>query len=134
MPTLLLVEDNLLLANTMVKFLRDHGKLEVCAVVPSAEAALERLPLLKVDLLLVDVALPGMNGIEFVTMVSNLHPDVPCLVLSGHTELDYIRRAIAAGARGYVVKSDPEQILIAIQQVLKGNVYLNEELQRKIYH
>lgn len=134
MPALLLVEDNVLLANTMSQFLRDRGKLEVLAVAPTAEIALERLSQLKVDLLLVDVSLPGISGIELVAMVSKLYPELPCLVLSGHDELDYIRRALAAGARGYVIKSAPQQILMAVQQVLNGEIYLDAELQKKLYH
>lgn len=134
MPTLLVVEDNTLLASTLVRFLREHGKLTVAAVVPSAEAALEKLSHLAVDLVLVDVALPGMNGIELIATLRKQYPELPCLIVSGHNEGNYIRRALTAGAKGYVIKNDPLEILKAVQKVLGGETYLSEELKRKIYH
>jgi DNA-binding NarL/FixJ family response regulator len=134
MPVLLVVEDNAILAVTMVNFLRKQGDLTVAAVVPTAEAALEQLQQVVVDLVLVDVALPGMNGIDLVATLRKSYPELPCLMLSGHSELDYIRRSLTAGARGYVIKSDPLQILVAVRRVLAGEIYLSEELQRKLYH
>jgi DNA-binding NarL/FixJ family response regulator len=133
-PTLLVVEDNTLLASTLVRFLREQGKLNVAAVVPTAEAALEKLSHLVVDLVLVDVALPGMNGIELIAALRKQHPDLPCLIVSGHNEGDYVRRALAAGAKGYVIKNDPLEILKAVQKVLGGEIYISEGLRRKIYH
>ena len=134
MTSLLIVEDNVILATTIERFLRDKGNFTVAAVVPSAEIALERLRHLTVDLLLVDVALPGMNGIDLVTHIQELYPQQPCLMLSGHVELYYVRRALEAGARGYVLKNDPLAILGAIQQVLAGKIYVSEELRQKLYH
>jgi DNA-binding NarL/FixJ family response regulator len=134
MPTLFVVEDNVLLADTLVMFLRKHGNLSVAGLAPSAESALEELTQHAVDLVLVDVALPGMNGVEFVSMVRKIYPTLPCLMLSGHDEVDYVRRALAAGARGYVLKSFPNQILEAIRRVLAGEIYVSEELQRSVYH
>lgn len=134
MPALLVVEDNVILAGTLVRFLRDQGHMTVAAVVPSAEAAIEQLPDLKVDLALVDVSLPGMNGIDLVALLRKQYPALPCLMLSGHNESDYVRRALAAGAKGYVIKHDPMAILVAVQRVLVGETYLSEELRRKLYH
>jgi DNA-binding NarL/FixJ family response regulator len=134
MPVLLVVEDNVILARTMVRFLREHGGLTVAAVVPTAEAALEQLVHLKVDLVLVDVSLPAMNGIDLVAILRKQQPDLPCLMLSGHNESDYVRRALAAGAKGYVIKSDPMAILVAVRSVLAGDTFLSEELRRKLYH
>jgi len=134
MPVLLIVEDNGLLADSLARFLRDQGKLTVLAVVPSGEEALEQLRHQEVDLVLVDVALPGMNGIDLVATLHEQYPKLPCLMLSGHTEIGYVRRALAAGAKGYIVKSDPIAILIAVQHVLAGGLYLSEELHSQVYH
>jgi DNA-binding NarL/FixJ family response regulator len=134
MTTLLVVEDNALLATTLARFLREQGQFTVAAVVPSAEAALDLLPTVAIDLLLVDVALPGMNGIDLVGVVHKKYPQLPCLMLSAHNEIDYVGRALAAGARGYVLKSDPQTILDAVQRVLAGETYLSVELRKKIYH
>jgi len=134
MTSVFVVEDNVLLVTTLVRFLREQGKLKVVGVAPSAEAALEQLSNMKVDVLLVDVSLPGMNGIDLVAIVHRQHPNLPCLMLSGHNEANYVRRALAVGASGYVTKNDPLAILTAIQQVITGETYLSEELRRKILH
>ncbi len=134
MPVLLMVEDNAVLANTLVRFLREQGDLTVAAVVSSAEAALAQLTNLLVDLVLVDVALPGISGIELVAVLHEQYPELPCLVLSGHDEIGYVKRALAAGARGYVVKSDPLSLLAAIERVLAGDIYLSQELRSKLPH
>ena len=118
MPTLLIVEDNAILANTLVTFLRNPGGLTVAAVVPSAEDALELLPQLTVDLVLVDVSLPGMSGIELVAILREQYPKLPCLMLSGHKEAHYIQNALAAGAKGYVVKDNAVTLLAAVQRIL----------------
>jgi DNA-binding NarL/FixJ family response regulator len=132
MAVLLLVEDNAILATTLVRFLRSQQNLDIAAVVPSAEAALETLRTTEVDLLLVDVALPGMNGIDLVAAVQEQHPGLKCLILSGHVEAGYVGRALAAGAKGYVVKGDPTAILEGIHSVVAGKNYLSRELQGKL--
>jgi DNA-binding NarL/FixJ family response regulator len=130
MAELLLVEDNAILAKTLVRFLQAQGELTVVAVAPSAEAAREQMRHLHVDLLLVDVSLPGMNGIDLVAMLHKQYPETPCLMLSGHSERDYVRRALDAGAKGYVIKSDPEAIFQAVNDVLAGEIFLSKELRR----
>jgi DNA-binding NarL/FixJ family response regulator len=134
MTAVIIVEDNVLLATTMERFLRDHGHVDKVIIAPSGELALEQLRQSMVDLILVDVALPGMNGIDLVAVIHNLYPQLPCLMLSGHYETDYVRRALDAGAKGYVLKNDPRSILTAIQQVLGGKTFLSEELRAKLYH
>jgi len=134
MISILVVEDNVLLATTLVRFLRDQGKLNVVGVATSAEIGLTMLSTMKVDLVLADVALPGMNGIDLVATLHDLYPNLPCLMLSGHNEEGYVRRAMAAGAKGYVVKNDPMAILTGIQRVVMGETYLSHELTKKIYH
>jgi DNA-binding NarL/FixJ family response regulator len=135
MTKLLVVEDNTLLATTLVRFLRDQGKFTVSAVVPTAELALVELQQHAVDLALVDVALPGMSGIDLVATLREKYPRLPCLILSAHGEVDYVRRALAVGAKGYVIKSDPLAIIAAVQRVLAGETYVSEELRKKmLYH
>jgi len=134
MPRLLLVEDNAILATTLVNFLQSQKNLSVALVAPSAEAALEEVQRLTVDLVLIDVSLPGINGIDLVALLRKQYRDLKCLMLSGHNEASYVGRALAAGANGYVVKSNPSAILEAIQQVLAGKTYLSKELQGRSVH
>jgi DNA-binding NarL/FixJ family response regulator len=134
MPVLLLVEDNAILAATLVRFLRSQDNLSVAAVAHSAEAALEELRCSMVDLVLIDVALPGINGIDLADLLRQQYPALKCLMLSGHNEPDYVGRALAAGAKGYVVKSDPLAILEAVQRVLEGKIYFSMGVQGKSFH
>lgn len=129
MVSLFLVEDHEILSYTLARFLSSQETLTVVATVPTAEAALEQLPHLVVDLVLVDVSLPAMNGIELVAHLQEHFFHLPCLMLSGHREPAYVRRALAAGARGYVLKGNPDTLLDAVPRVLAGEIYLSKELR-----
>ena len=106
MTALLIVEDNVTFANTMVQFISRIPNITVTALARTAEEALEQLPRLTVDLVLIDVSLPVMSGIELMTAIHQQMPDLRCIMLSGHHENDYVRRALAAGAQGYAWHHD----------------------------
>jgi DNA-binding NarL/FixJ family response regulator len=84
----------------------------------SAEAALEQLTTLQVDLCLVDLSLPGMNGIQLIQKLQDQEPALRCLVVTGHNDPMYEAAALSAGAAGYVTKGDPEAVLEAVRRVL----------------
>ena len=129
MTDLLLVEDSAVFAGTLERFLRIQRDLRVVEVAPSAEAASTLLQEMTVDLVLVDVSLPGKSGIDFVGRLHQDRPDLKCLMLSGHRGADYVERALAAGAAGYALKSDPLGILTAIRTVLAGDSYVSPGLE-----
>ena len=103
--------------------------MEIVKVVPTAEGALQELPQQEIDLVLVDVALPEMNGISLVALLRDQYPDLPCLMLSGHALAHYVNRALRAGARGYVLKDNSQEIVTGIRHVLQGEIYVAEELR-----
>ena len=127
--SILIVEDHAGFAEALMRVLNTDKNLKVVAVAESAEKALEQIPNLKVDLVLVDVSLPQMNGINLVGELHKKYPALPCIVLSGHLSSEYARRALDAGARGYVVKDNPVGILESIRRVLKGENYISKELE-----
>lgn len=101
MTALLIVEDNVTFANTMVQFISRIPNITVTALARTAEEALEQLPrLANSSLVFIDVSLPVMSGIELMTAIHQQMPDLRCIMLSGHHENDYVRRALAAGAGG----------------------------------
>ena len=126
--SILLVEDHEVFAKALMRVLSTNQDLNVVAVVKSAEAALEQLPDLKVDLVLADVSLPQMNGINLVGELRQKYPHLRCAVLSGHLTPDYVQRALEAGAHGYMVKDNPSGILEGIQHILNGEVYISKEV------
>lgn len=126
--SILLVDDHAAFANALLSILNKDEKLNVVAVAPTAETALETLARTKVDLVLVDISLPRVNGISLVSTIREQYPDVPCVMLSGHLSPEYVRRSLDAGARGYMIKDNPAGILTGIQHVFNGGIYVSKEL------
>lgn len=129
MTSVLLVEDHAIFAQALLRVLRERGHLEVIAVASSAEEAIEKIPGLQLDLVLVDVSLPRTSGISLVIVLHQKYPDLPCIMLSGHVSSHYARRSLDAGARGYLVKDRANEILEGIQRVLRGETYVSEEVR-----
>lgn len=130
MTSVLLVEDHAIFAQALLRVLRERGHLEVIGVVTSAEEALVTLPDVEVDLVLVDVSLPQKSGISLVLTLHKRYPDLLCVMLSGHMSSHYVRHSLDAGARGYLVKDDADEILKGIQRILDGEIYVAEELRQ----
>jgi len=135
MCSILVVEDHKLMAETLVRVLRTKGNFRVADVAESAEAALEWLSEREaedpVDLALVDVVLPRTSGIELVSMIQQKYPGLPCLMISGRSAGQYVKRSLAAGARGYVLKDDFHEVVKGIRRVLEGDTYLSKQLSRE---
>ena len=135
MCSILLVEDHKIMAETLVRVLRTKGNFNIADVAESAEDALEWLSEQEadpqVDLALVDVVLPRTSGIELVSMIQQKYPGIPCLMISGRSTGQYVKRSLVAGARGYVLKDDFQDVLKGIQHVLEGGTYLSEQLSKE---
>jgi DNA-binding NarL/FixJ family response regulator len=122
-----IVEDQDLMRQSMRAYLDGADGLEVVGVAESAEEALDDLqgsdpaP----DLVLIDVALPGVSGIELLRRLND-DAGLSCLMLSGHAEQTYVEEAKAAGARGYVMKGEPEEYHRAVMAILDGGTYRSE--------
>src|SRR5512147_1520764 len=129
MTSIFLVEDHAIFAQSIRRLLHEKGHLDVVAIVGSAEEALEKIPELEVDLVLVDVSLPQRSGISLVFLLHQQYPTLPCVMLSGHMSPHYVRSSLEAGARGYLIKDRAEGILTGIQRVLEGEIYVSEELR-----
>ena len=117
MPSILIVEDHKIVAEVLANILRRSGKFEVAGMVHSAEDALEQLSERNIDLVLVDVSLPHISGIELVAMIHEKYPHILSVVISGHNTSLYVKRSLDAGARGYIVKDDIHDIVAGIPLV-----------------
>ncbi|HEU0297734.1 MAG TPA: response regulator transcription factor [Anaerolineales bacterium] len=126
--SILLVEDHKVFATALLRVLNTNKDLNVVAVAETAENALERLRDLKVDLVLADISLPKMSGLDLVEAVCERYPGLPCAVISGHNSPQFVRSALNAGARGYMVKENPVGILEGIRRVLDGELYISKEV------
>lgn len=126
-----LVEDHDVMREMIGEFLESQAGLTVVGCAATADAAFAELEELDVDLILVDTSLPDMNGIELVRRLLDRRPATPCLMYSGHRETFYVDRALEVGAKGYVVKGNPNELPGAIQQVLNGDTYLSLALRQR---
>jgi DNA-binding NarL/FixJ family response regulator len=127
--TILLVEDHAGFATALLQMLSQNPNLHIVSVAESGEAALEYLRQSRVDLVLIDYSLPDMSGIKLVQILQQDYPDLACAMLSGHLSTQYARRALEAGARGYLIKDNPLGILSGLPRILKGEIYVSDELR-----
>ncbi len=98
----------------------DLPDLEICGTAANAEEALKAVPAARPDLAMVDISLPGRNGLELVADLRRDYPGLRILVLSGHDDEHYIREATRAGADGFVTKGDFQKLLQEIRAVLRS--------------
>jgi DNA-binding NarL/FixJ family response regulator len=88
---------------------------------------------LKPDLILVDITLPGKNGIEFIKDVRAMNPDLRILVMSMHDESLYVDRVLRAGGRGYIRKQEGgEKLIAALRRVVRGEIAVSEKMTGKL--
>jgi DNA-binding NarL/FixJ family response regulator len=126
------VEDHLILRKTLLKLLEREPDMVVAGEAGTAAEALAQVFEVEPDLILVDISLPGTNGIALVEQLRKKQPNLRCLMVSGHEESVYVREALKVGARGYVMKGDPGAILYAIRHVIDGNIYLSDAMHQQL--
>ena len=133
MTRIYLVDDHPLMRKGIAMTLEMETDFEVCGQAESAEQAISDIPVAKPDFVVVDISLPGMNGIELIKHLKAIDPSLLMLVVSRHDEDMYAERAIKAGARGYLMKMEAGDVIVnAIRRILKGQIYLSEELNNKL--
>ena len=107
--------------------------MAVCGEAENAKTALDAMRRLKPDIAILDISLPGTNGIELLKQMRAEHPRLAFLTLSMHDETYFALRALRAGARGYVMKSEePWEIIAAIRKILKGELYVSAKLGERL--
>ena len=133
MTRILLVDDHPLLRQGIAQTIEAEPDLTVSGQAGDAEEAVAMFDGVDPDLVITDISLPGMNGLELLKNLITLHPDLKVLVVSRHDEELYAERAVRAGARGYVSKvAAGDQIVTAIRRVLRGGIHLSEDLKDKM--
>ena len=117
----------------MARLIEQEADLVVCGEAENSHGALDAVKAQKPEVVLVDLTMPGGEGMEFIKDLRALHPEVAVLVVSMHDEEVYAQRALRAGSRGYIMKSEGgEQLVKAIRQVLQGKIYLSENMASKV--
>ena len=128
-----LIDDHTLIRQGLRRLLEDEPSLTICGEADSARIAYAELATAKPDLVLIDISLPGIDGLELIKNLKNQYPDLRMMVLSMHAEELYAERALRAGALGYVMKHAPlNQLMQGIRSVLRGDVYLSPKLSSRL--
>ncbi len=126
---ILLVDDHPLVRESLLSLIHQHPDLRVCGEVESVPEALACLKKIAPDVALVDISLKGSSGLELIKQMREIHPEIAVIVLSMHEERHYAERAIRAGARGYIMKSETtKRIIAAIREVLAGKLAVSQEV------
>jgi DNA-binding NarL/FixJ family response regulator len=128
MITVLLADDHSIVRAGLRRIVDESDDMRVVAEAADGREAIrlikERMP----DVAVVDISMPGLDGLEVISQIHAALPNMPLLVLTMHEEDQYVVRAIEAGAMGYLTKqSAPEQLVSAIRRVVGGHRYLTEE-------
>src|SRR5580698_10096892 len=128
-----IVEDNDQLRGTLAKVIGRASGFEFASDYGSAEDALAGLPKVKPDVVLMDINLPGMNGVECVRQLKTLLPATQVMMLTVYEDTENIFNALAAGASGYMLKRTPAKELIeAIHEVKRGGSPMTTHIARKV--
>jgi len=129
----LIVDDHPVLRRGLATLINAEPDLIVCGEASSSRSALEAMRTSRPDVALLDISLPGTNGIELIKLMKAEQPDLPLLMLSMHDESRYALRTLRAGAHGYIMKVEAlTNILAALRKVLKGEIYVSSELSQRL--
>jgi DNA-binding NarL/FixJ family response regulator len=129
----LIIDDHPVFRHGISAMINAEPDLLVCGEAGSAPAALDAMRRLDPHIALVDISLPGTNGIELLKALKAESPKLPMLVVSMHDESLYALRALRAGALGYVMKAEAlDSILTAIRKVLQGEPYLSPKFSERL--
>ncbi len=121
----LMVDDHAILRDGLRSLLERQPGILVVGEASSGEEALEQVAALEPDVVLMDLAMPGMNGLEATQHLRQSHPKVKVLILTQHDDREYIAPALQAGATGYVLKrSGGREVVNAIHQVFERGAYI----------
>jgi two-component system invasion response regulator UvrY len=129
----LVADDHAVVREGLKKILADAVGMEVVAEAADGVAVLERLRGGGVDVVVLDLSMPGITGIEVIEHMRREYPSVHVLVLSVHPEDRYAIRVMRAGASGYLMKeSAPDELVAALRRVSEGHKYVSSSLAEKL--
>jgi DNA-binding NarL/FixJ family response regulator len=128
-----LAEDHTLFRAGLRTLLRDMPGVEVVAEASEGREALRVILEHRPDVALVDISMPGLNGLEVLARLTRDCPAVRVMILSMHTNEEYVRQALHAGAAGYLLKdADVTELDVALRAVLRGESYLSPAISQRV--
>ena len=130
---IVLADDHALVRAGFRSLLEALAGVQVVGEAADGREALRLIGELRPDLALIDIAMPGLNGLEVVGRVAKEHPRTRVIVVSMHAQDEYVRRALVAGAAGYMLKhADGKELEMAIRAVAAGETWLSPSVSKKV--
>ena len=127
------VDDHPIVRQGLALMIDQEPDLVVCGAAEEAESALAAISASRPDVLVLDISLPGPDGIDLLKAIRATDPTLPILVLSMHDELTYAERALRAGANGYIMKQEAtENVLVALRRILRHELYLSDRIANRM--
>jgi DNA-binding NarL/FixJ family response regulator len=131
--TVLLVEDHTIVRKGLRSLLESEADIRVVGEAENGREAIEKVDELRPDVVVMDIGMPGLNGLEATRQIKKRFTDVQVLILTVHTGEEYILQILRAGASGYLVKqAAPAELISAIQAVHRGQAFLSPSISKKV--
>lgn len=133
MTSVFIADDHKLIRNGIISTLNASGDVDILGEASNGKDALAGIKKLKPDIVLLDISMPDMNGIEVMQELSSEFSSAKVLFLTMYDDYNYINKCLEVGASGYLVKSDVgEEIVEAIKTVAKGGTYFSNSVQKAV--
>ena len=128
-----IADDHEVVRKGLCALLQAQPDWEVCGEAADGREAVEKAQQMKPDVVILDISMPGRTGLDILDEVKRLRPRTPVLLLTMHPEQQYARRALKAGAAGYLTKdSVPDELKSAIKKIVAGGRYVSATLAEKL--
>lgn len=121
MPRVLIVDDHAFIRRGVQSILQSFPEWELCGEAANGNDAIQFADELKPDVILMDVTMPGLNGVEATRIIRNTHPGMKIVLLTLHESSEILRNGFRAGASGYLLKADAEQELMKALRIVVAN-------------
>lgn len=132
---LAITDDHLLVINGLKAMLAPYPHITIVYESNAATALMEALPTAQPDVLLLDIQMPDIDGLELCKQVHKNHPDIKIIALTNFMESHYIKQMLRNGASGYLLKNaDEETLVAAIEQVCNGEQFLDPGIKQQLLH
>jgi DNA-binding NarL/FixJ family response regulator len=133
MTKVAVVEDNKVIRESLMEFVQADNEFTCVCACATGEEALKTLPKHQPDIVLMDIQLPKMSGIECTTQLKQLLPSVQIIMVTVYEDTERIYKALRAGACGYLLKRcTPEDLIAAVREVRQGGAPMSREIARKV--
>jgi len=133
MPRVLIVDDHAFIRRGVQTILQPYPEWEFCGEATNGSDAVRLTNELQPDIVLMDVTMPGLNGIEATRMIRKAHPRIKVILLTLHESSEVLRTGFRAGANGYLLKADAEEELMKALRVVTGEgSYISPKIDRQV--